>query len=411
MSSLDTLAALDVSSVTGINTPFRFVAVRYIQGGRVTYSLDLPLEQVPEVLPVPDPARPTPGNRRVNETHAKSFGLYVRKTAEWVAPPLLIRDPGACQFDPQVTVGGMEVGILSVPRNARLTLKIIDGQHRILGVDMALRDLQLDLDRLHDARARERDDASRHELEVRAAQLAAERDRFANEHLSLQIYVEDQPVGYEQMFFDVADNALGINQAIKVRFDSRKTVNRTLDEACKHALLRGRVDLEQDRIAGPNPNLLGAKHVADFVRTIEVGIAGRVGRKVEESLDEGRLVERFNNFMDVLVNAFSDLAAVADGTVSPPELRSRSLLGSITMLRVLAGVYHNLSDSHDDDGIAEFFSSLQPHMGGPVAPGSIWLTHTTEFSLGALGPQARAQSLKQLTADITGWMENPPSDL
>lgn len=292
-----------------------------------------------------------------------------------------------------------------------MTLKIIDGQHRILGVDIALRDLQLELDRVDDARARERDDETRNELDARAGQLAAERARFSNEHLSVQIYVEDRPVGYEQMFFDVADNALGINQAIKVRFDSRKTVNRTLDEACKHALLRNRVDLEQDRITGPNPNLVGAKHVADFVRTIEVGVAGRVGRKVEESLDEGRLVERFNDFLDVLVTAFGDLAAVADGSLAPADLRARSLLGSITMLRVLAGVYHNLAEEHDDDEIAEFFGRLDRHMAGPVPPGSIWLTETTEFIAGALGPQARSQSLKKLTATITGWMDNPPPAL
>ncbi len=411
LSSVDSLAALDISSVTGMNTPFRFVATRYLQGGRVTYSVDLPLEQVPDVLPMPDPARPTPGNRRVNEIHAKSFGRYVRETPEWVAPPLLIRDPGECRFERQINVGGMEIGILSVPRSARLSLKIIDGQHRILGVHLALRDLQFDLDRLGDARARERDEHARAELDTRSAQLAAERARFADEHFSLQIYVEDQPAGYEQMFFDVADNALGINQAIKVRFDSRKTVNRTLEEACRHALLRDRVDLEQDRITGPNQNLVGAKHVADFVRTIEVGVAGRIGRKVEEGLDEGRLVERFNNFMDVLVTSFGDLTGVADGTVSPADLRARSLLGSITMLRVLAGAYHNLSEEHDDDEIAEFFALLDPHMVGPVSVGSIWLTETAEFALGALGPNARAQSVKQLTATITGWMNNPPAGL
>lgn len=75
------------------------------------------------------------------------------------------------------------------------------------------------------------------------------------------------------------------------------------------------------------------------------------------------------------------------------------------MLRVLAGVYHNWAEGHDDDEISEFFAKLEPHMAGPVAPGSIWLTETTE---GALGPLARAQSVKKLTATITGWIDNPP---
>ena len=43
------------------------------------------------------------------------------------------------------------------------------------------------------------------------------------------------------------DPGLGITQAVKVRFDSRKVMNRALDGAMRHALLRERVDL--DRLA------------------------------------------------------------------------------------------------------------------------------------------------------------------
>lgn len=141
------LDELDVSGVTGHIAYDSYVAVRTKQGGRDVYTFHLPLEDVPRVLPVPDPERPTPGNRRVNAKHAKDFGRYVRSQLDWVAPPLLMRDSNECKFEPQTALpDGSEIGILKIPRNSRTALKIIDGQHRILGLDAVVKDLDLEID-------------------------------------------------------------------------------------------------------------------------------------------------------------------------------------------------------------------------------------------------------------------------
>ena len=75
----------------------------------------------------------------------------------------------------------------------------------------------------------------------------------------------------------------------------------------KHPLLKGRVDPEQDRMGRGNPNLMGAKHVAEIVRTLAVGIEGRIGRRLEDELREDALVQKTNGFLDVLVAAFPPL--------------------------------------------------------------------------------------------------------
>jgi DNA-sulfur modification-associated len=212
------------------------------------------------------------------------------------------------------------------------------------------------------------------------------------------------------MFYDVADNALGINQAVKVRFDSRKVVNRTLYEVTKHALLNGRVDEEQDRMRATNSNLLGAKHVIDLVRTVNIGLTGRMGRKREEELDEPKLIEAANDFFDCLLAAFP----VLEDLVAAPELRESSLLGSVSMLRVMAGVFYQLrEDDHSDDEIVEFFSRLAPHMAAPIAPDSIWRITAARHVMqeGATGPTALAQKLKPLTEEITSWYATPPETL
>ena len=180
----------------------------------------------------------------------------------------------------------------------------------------------------------------------------------------------------------------------------------------KHALLKGRVDLEQDRIGPSNANLVGAKHVADIVRSVAVGVDGRVGRRLESELREDALVELTNQFLDVLVDAFPSIAKVADGDETPEELRRANLLGSTSMLRVLAGVYHDLNSAEwTDEDISEFFQRLSPWMYAPVRDDSPWVAEVPNeiFSPGASAPKARRQDLIALTNTIVGWALTQPA--
>jgi len=412
------LEAMDLAGVTGAAQRHdTYVAVRSKQGGRTLFTIQVRLFDIPVLLPVPDPDKPTPGNRRVNAQHARKFGEYIKGKPDWVAPPLLARDDGRCIFHEQQAVpGSMTIGTLDVPLalGASPSLKIIDGQHRVLGVRMQIDDIQDGMNRTEDDLARVKDDTKRRQLEERLVELKERLERLHAEHVTLQIYVESERKRFEQMFYDVADNALGINQAVKVRFDSRKVLNRTLYEVMKHALLTGRVDEEQDRMRAGNPNLLGAKHVIDLVRTVNIGLTGRMGKKREEELDEPKLIEAANDFFDCLLLAFPVLEDVVEGVTTAPELRETSLLGSVSMLRVLAGVFYQLrEDDRTDDEIAEFFSRLAPHMTAPIAPDSIWRTTDARHVMqeGATGPSALAQKLKPLTEEITSWYADPPAAL
>lgn len=408
------LSNLDPTVVTGYAADDKFLATRYTQGNRVVYDFELSLEVIPAILPVPDPNRATPGNRRVKLTHARSFGTYVREQADWVAPGLLLRAPAIFKFEVLKELGGVQFGVLSVPRRARGDIKILDGQHRILGIQTALDDIALELEKQRQLQGKARGQG---EPEVEAAfkkeidKLEGQRARFSNERLAVQIHVETDPERYEQMFYDVAENALGITSAVKVRFDSRKVVNRTLDAMLKHALLDSRVDLEQDRVSGSNPNLMGAKYVVEIVRTVQVGIGGRIGKRLESELDEGAMVQETNDYFDVLLASFPELQEVVDGSLTPEDLRKSSLLGSTTMLRVLAGVYHELRKlGREDEEIEPFFSKLAAHLTAPVPKGSPWLDiHSPVFSEGSTAPTARAQDLRMLTDEITGWETRPPA--
>lgn len=403
-------------SVTGYDTEDRFYATKYAQGGRKVFNIDLSPLQVAAYLPEPDPSNPTEGNRRVRESHAVAFGNYVREHEEWVSPALLLRGPDIFKFEKKEEIAGTQFGILSIPRLARADLRILDGQHRILGFHRAIQAISRELEKQRDLLAKAKRTGAEEtvikELTAKIKGLEFQRHRLDRERISIQIIVEDDSVAYKQMFFDIADNALGITSSVRARFDSRKVVNRAIEDVMKHALLHGRVDLEQDRIGSSNVNLVGAKHVADIVRAVAVGVDGRVGRRLEDELHEDALVEETNAFLDTLLDGFTDLARVADGNVTPEDLRRSSLLGSTSMLRILAGVYHDLkSTKWEDADIAEFFTKLSPYMDAPVKADGPWVSDVPNeiFSEGASAPRSRRQDLRQLNDTIVGWALTQPA--
>ena len=161
-----------------------------------------------------------------------------------------------------------------------------------------------------------------------------------------------------------------------------------------------------------NPNLMGAKHVAEIVRTLAVGIDGRIGRRLEDELREDQLVQKTNDFFDVLLAAFDSYEDVVEGELTPSDLRRTSLLGSTVMQRVLAGVYKELVDNNgfEDDEVAEFFSKLAPQMEGAVTKDGIWITEVEDeiFSVGALAPRSRRQDLKLLRDTMVAWAVKQP---
>ena len=391
-------------------------ATRYQQGSRVVYSLHLTLEHVAALIREPDPNEPTEGNRRISPDHAAKFAHYLRTQPNWVAPALMLRSSDIFSFEVRESIGGSEFGLLSFPKIESAALKILDGQHRILGIHLARTGIALDKEKkrsaLSDAR-RNGDGVSVKSIQRELDFLTAQAARLSGERIALQIYIENDQKAYRQMFFDIADNALGIKASVKALFDSTKVLNRSLPAIAEHKLLKDRIDTDQDRVTGANPNLLGMNQVAEIARTLVVGLDGRIGRRLEDELTEDDFIQRSRRFFDVLLAAFLPLAGVASGMVKPEQLRKSSMLGSTTMLRALAGTYRELEQSgrFEDEEVVRFFSLIAPHFEGPVQEGGIWIEHVGGdiFSVGALAPTSRRQNLRELQGKFLSWAANPPS--
>ncbi|MFI2490151.1 DNA sulfur modification protein DndB [Promicromonospora kroppenstedtii] len=408
--------------VTAYDPHERFFGSRYKQGGRTVYGLDFSVSELVTFLPKPDPDKPldaSDSQRRIYPLHAKQFGEYVETTPDWVAPALLLRGPSIFEFDRKIAqnTGTTQFGVIGVPKDSRAEIKIVDGQHRTLGFHMAWESLNAKImtARANLARAKEdaMDAAVVSNLQAKLDGLVHRRTTLASERVSVQIVVTDDPRVARRIFVDINDNAKGITGSVRSRFDDRKVISRALDIVLNNnELLKGRVDLELDRITGGSPYLLGAKHVADMLRALTVG-NGRIGKRLEEELDEQQIAYEFEAFSNGMVTAFPDLRAVQEGDLAPASLRASSLLGSSVILRGFAAAWYELREEEwEIDEITEAFANFAAGMQGPVYPDpkDTWFA-TGLFSAsdnGVYSPNSRAQDFKQLTTTITEWASAAP---
>lgn len=411
---------IDEFTLSGYDDRKELLAQRYNRAGKSLFVLALPLHLIPSHLPIPDPAKPFEGNRTVNVKHATEFGEYWAKNTKWATPPLLLDTmyPLAEEFTPHAKVAGVEFGVVRLPHNSAMELQILDGQHRILGWKIMAGRIAEDLRAAREQlmRAREHEDPVTVQIaEAKVAELVQLQKRLRDEYVTVEILEGVSLDDHKQFFHDIAVNAKGITKSLTTSFDRRSLVNRVVVEvAGQHPLLQGMVDFEKDRALGRSENLISGRNLADIVRAVVLGVGGQMTRRREEALKEASVQDMTERFFDALVECFTDLRQVASGDLHPVDLRERSLLGSATILRVLAGAYHVLAvDKTDDENpyvkhvgdqrARELFTALSDHMGLPVERG--WFDTGYFPDPGAKAPSSRAQDLKGLTALVARWGE------
>ncbi|MZH01881.1 MAG: hypothetical protein F3745_00325 [Nitrospinae bacterium] len=433
---------VDPSLLTGAQPKDVYSGIRIKQGNRIHYLLAVPLHQVEVMLPVPDPKVIAEDNRELKVKHAEDFALYIKENIGWHSGPLTVRTSSTvCDFTPFV---GMPEdhpsmpGYLSVPRVARDAFRIVDGQHRTYGIQKLLEDLNNDLisvrQKIYDAEQRGETSQLINEFKKQEKSLTDIQKRLEKESVVIDLIIEDDQTAARQVFVDVADNAEGIKKTIVNRFDQRKVVNRALKTMMLpeniHALLKDRVDNQQDTVTGKNENFIAASKVAQILQEVNAESGMRkFSKKFEEealtdpSIEQG-LITKTETFFSLLLENFDILQEMVEGNISAADVRRQSMIGSITMQRVLAGVYKSLlDDGHSTVVIGELFSQISKHCAIPIEAGTtsgdLWLgknqnltgVQTEVFSDGAKAPSARAQTVKALIERIAGWVGNPPAAL
>lgn len=412
--------------LTGYHREDTFIATRKFMGGRPVFHLDMCIAQLTAGVDAPPVGVAQEDNRIVKESRGRLFRDYVDSNKEWASPSLLLWCPiGILDFEslPEINAlvndPSVVLGVLSVPRNSRQSIKILDGQHRILGFHLWMEQLNKELQGSKMALSEATKAGQPNVIElakIRVEKAEENIERSIKESIGIDILICSSAKEARQIFADIANNAQGMVKALAIGFDQSKLVNRVTSNVASdfpHPLLEGKVDFNKDRIAGDSDMLISAKTLADSIRALSVGITGRMSRAQELEWPDEDVAQRTRKFLDTLQKAFA-----SDFAKTPQEFRKTSLLSSGTMFRVLAGVWFDLTSSTNAQGksikprmsvedATKFFASLAPHMQIPIKPGNKWLT-TGVFPSPANGavvtaPGSRNQELKTLTLEITNW--------
>jgi DNA-sulfur modification-associated len=407
-------------NLSGYDDRKELLAQRYNRAGKSLFVIALPLHLIPTHMPIPDPAKPFEGNRTVNVKHATEFAAYWRENQKWATPPLLLDTtfPLAKDFEPRFEVGGVEFGVVRLPHNSAVELQILDGQHRILGWKIAVDQVSDELRKARESHLRAMEQGDPISIQTWSAKLEALgrlQERLRREYVTVEILEGVTLDDHKQYFNDIAVNARGISKSLTTSFDKRQVVNRVAVEvAGQHRLLVDLVDFEADRVAGRNENFISGRNVADLIRAATIGVGSSWTKRREDSVKEAAVQQVFERFLDALVESFPDLEKVSQSDVHPTDLREKSLLGSPTILRSLAGAYYNLAVDGSDESspivtvagdakARRLFAGLVPHLGLPIS--DAWFNTGFFDERTSRAPGSRTQDLKGLTAALTAWGE------
>lgn len=386
------------------------------------YLFALPISVSLELLEIPDPAHPFPDNRRVNKKHAMEFGNYWEQhELDWVVPPLLLDCPETLTFKELSTSKlGVELVELTLPKGDREVLRILDGQHRILG--WYLKKIDLDA-RLTDSNssynkaviAGEKREAAVFLEEITQIERAI--FRLQNEQVSINLIDSLNPKMHQQFFVDIAKNALGINKTVQAKFDSSSIINRVTQSIIKgHPLLQGRIDLEKTSCSGTNPNLLTVVNISDITRHTCFGVNRMVTARRESNYQDEVLETNVRRFLDIMVKNVPQLQMVMTGNLSAPNFREEYMLGSGTIWRCLAGAYYEACVIVNDlEGTIEvdlsqvrkfekFISHFADQMTLPIS--REWFATTLFPIKRSKAPSSRAQDLDAMVWLMTAWTRN-----
>ncbi len=353
----------------------RLPAHRFRQGGRDVYACVLSLPSLNARLPdrVDDRVLKD-ANRQLTPSHAKRIQTYLAEREDWVLSALMLGvPPEAVEFRSYTEGddGPMQVGELHIRTDCFATLKMFDGQHRRRAIKDVIRELELDI--------------------RRSNKLAALQECS----LPIMLYVEDDIEELRQMFTDAAQTKT-IERNVVARFDLRDPFNlAALWLGANTDLFAGRVEMERASVPRTSGCIIAINQLSVTLKTLEVGYRGRVSKDLSDQymLNLDDLYERCWTWADdFMPSAREEYESLIGGAIDNSEIaqtRATSMAYNATVIRLLAGCYHEWTKDGDDwRPLAEFIrsASMEPGSG----QGGL-LVDAGLVAEGGITPFARAQ--------------------
>ena len=355
--------------------PFTTPAHRFRQGGRDVYAFTLDLETLDNLLPDRvDDSVVKDANRPLTASHAKNIQKYLQERKDWLLGTLLLGiSPDAVEFQSYMPDSDAEtaVGKLTIRTDGIDSMKMFDGQHRRRAIKDVLEEFS------HNPRSYKK------------------LSSLKKASLPIMLYAEDNIKALRQMFADAAQTR-SIERNTVTRFDQRDTFNlAALWFAENSDLFAGRVEMDRASVPRSSDKIIAINQLAMTLKTLEVGYGGRVSkdRSDEYMLDIDSLYDRCldwtDDFMPAARTEYNDLMAGEIDNSDIPQERGKTMAYNATVIRILAGCYHEWTKDEDDwTPLADFLrdASLRPG----VSEGSL-LVDTGVVAPGGISPETQRQ--------------------
>jgi len=395
-------------------------------GENVSHITSISIENLLNIIEIPDPNQPFEDNRRVKIKHAREFGEYwENQVTGWISPPIMLDTEETLQTS---TIEGTSEILcrIEIPVSDVVKLKILDGQHRILGWHLKKLEINKRLEEANSNfnRAVFTNDTN---LRMRSKEVIDHleflRKRMNIEHVGILIISGINRETHRQFFVDIAKNAVGINKTVQAKFDASSIINRvtaTIMES--HELLVNRIDTESTKCSGDNENILSVVNLSDIVRHLGFGINKRVTAKKERDYVDDDLYQISIIFFDLMLENINVLKQIQEDVVSAKWLRENSLFGSGTIWRCLAGAFHNLCivdelifgadinknklsvDKTKISKYQDFLSQLNSNSALPIS--KQWFATGYFPKRNSSGPTSRSQDLLGMVRLFESWIES-----
>lgn len=397
------------------------------RGGKTVYIVSLPIQLVPVLLPIPDPLHPLEHNRAVRKSHADDFGVYwLRNADSWTVPPLLVDTADHLKFQEAFAIAnGPRLGKVFLPDYSNKILRILDGQHRILGWSLVRDKLMKDLEVAQDQYAlaqRSGTELEKQEIKKKLEGIRSNLNRMQTEQVTLEIITGVTATEHQTFFVTIADHALGINSSERTRLDETNMTSRVAKQLADSVpLLKNRIEMRKGSVSKKSKDLMALSNVRDIVRHTCFGIKGKVTMAREKEIIDANAFDVTENFFRAVTEAVPQVASIAEMKYLPMTLREESLLGSVTIWRCLAGSYNDLAvkmidnkelrwDKQGHDSFVRMLSELHKRMkitsnGGEKRISPSW-AETGCFNPNETAPRSRSQDLRNLSALFTQWAIN-----
>lgn len=295
---------------------YTFPAIRGLQAGRAYFVTMCPLRLIPKIFLFDEEelAVELRAQRSLNRARVPEIARYMTENKEsYVFSSLTASVDTNVKFEAVGTGDFRDVGVISVPLNARLVLN--DGQHRRAGIEQALK----------------------------------ESPELGDETISVVLFVDPGSTRAAQMFSDLNRYAVRPSRSLGVLFDQRDEAAVIAREVAKSSrFFPGLVEFERSTLAPRSSRLFTLSAIETATTTL---LTGRGDRPVAER------VALAAEFWDRVAELTPEWQAVKNKKLTAGDVRRDSVSVHGIALSALGAVGRALLDE-DPSGWRQRLSGL-----------------------------------------------------